>query len=223
MTEPPFGVTPGVAVAEERELFTLPWTLSVETSPAARLDARMKLCLTRVQLEAQEKLRREEREFQLRRELEMEKLEADTAVRMRQLELQKGEAAEYSVSSAASGSQPSSHADVEVAFNVTRHISLVPVFREAEVESYFSVFEHFALALRWTKDAWAILLECRLTGKAQEACSSLSIEDCLVYETVKTAIVRVYELVPEAYSQRFRSLKKNAGQTYCGDARELKN
>lgn len=147
-----------------------------------------------------------DREFRLRRELEMKKLEADTAVRMHQLELQKGEAAEFSASSAASGSHPSSHADVAVAFDVTRHISLVPVFREVEVESYFGVFERIALALRWPKDVWAILLQCRLTGKAQEACSSLSIEDSLVYEMVKNVILRVYELVPEAYRQRFRSL-----------------
>lgn len=76
------------------------------------------------------------------------------------------------------------------------------------------------LALRWPKDVWAILLQCRLTGKAQEACSSLSIEDSLVYETVKSAILRVYELVPEAYTQRFRGLRKKAGQTYVDFARE---
>lgn len=131
VAEPQFGVTPGVAVAKESTLFTLPQfkPLSVETSPASMLDVRLKVRLARIQLEPQEKLRREEREFQLRRELEMKKLEADTAVRMRQLELQKGEAAEFSASSATSGS----HTDVAVAFDVTIHISLVPVFREAEV------------------------------------------------------------------------------------------
>lgn len=36
-------------------------------------------------------------------------------------------------------------------------------------------------------------------GKAQDAIAALPVEDSLDYETVKTAILRVYELVPEAY------------------------
>lgn len=97
----------------------------------------------------------------------------------------------------------------DVAFDVSKHISLVPAFHESEVESYFPVFERIAAALKWPKDAWAILLQCRLTGKAQEACSDLSVEDGLDYDKVKNTIWRVYELVPEAYRQRFRNLKKN--------------
>ena len=50
--------------------------------------------------------------------------------------------------------------------------------------------------------------------------SSLSVEDSLVYEKVKSAILRVYELVPEAYRQRFRGLRKTAGQTFVDFARE---
>ena len=41
------------------------------------------------------------------------------------------------------------------------------------------------------KDVWAILLQCNLTGKAQEACSSLSVEDGLSYDKLKSAILRV--------------------------------
>ena len=67
---------------------------------------------------------------------------------------------------------------------------------------------------------WATLLQCRLTGRAQEACVSLSVEDGLSYEKVKSAILRVYELGPEAYRQRFRSLRKTAGQTNADLARE---
>lgn len=57
------------------------------------------------------------------------------------------------------------------------------------------------------------LMQCRLIGKAQEACSSLSLEDGLVYEKVKNTIFHVYELLLEAYRQRFRNLKKNSDQT----------
>ena len=106
--------------------------------------------------------------------------------------------------------------DSNAAFNVSKHVSLVPIFRETEVETYFTAFERIARALHWPDDMWAILLQCKLTGKAQEACAALSIEDSLVYEKVKTAVLRVYELVPEAYRQRFRNLKKTQTQT-CVD------
>ncbi len=47
-----------------------------------------------------------------------------------------------------------------------------------------------------------MLLQCVLVGKAQEAYFSLSVEESLDYEQVKAAILRIYELVPEAYRQK---------------------
>lgn len=94
------------------------------------------------------------------------------------------------------------------------------MFHELEVECYFSAFERIAAALHWPRGVWAILLQCKLTGKAQEACASLSVEDSLCYDRVKSAILRVYELVPEAYTQCFRGPGKTSGQTYADFARE---
>ncbi|KAI3366276.1 hypothetical protein L3Q82_009748 [Scortum barcoo] len=185
----------------EEKVFTLPLfdPLSGDSSsPGTRADTRLKVRLAHLQLERE----REEREWSLRRELELKKLEADTAVKMRQLKLQRSEA----TSPATFGVVPP--ADSTPTFDVSKHISLVPVFRESEVESYFATFERIATALHWPPDVWAILLQCKLMGRAQEACSSLSIEDSLVYEKVKAAMLRLYELVPEAYRQRFRNLKR---------------
>lgn len=66
--------------------------LSEQTSPGSKLDARLKVRLAHLQLETQENVLvlREEREFQLRREFELRKLEAEAAIKMRQLELQAG-------------------------------------------------------------------------------------------------------------------------------------
>lgn len=63
-------------------------------------------------------------------------------------------------------------------------------------------------------------MQCRLFGKAQEVCSALSLEESLKYESVKSAILCAYELVPEAYRQRFRGYKKSAAQTFIEFARE---
>lgn len=96
----------------------------------------------------------------------------------------------------------------------------MPQFRETEVDSYFRVFERIASTLHWPKEVWPLLLQCKLTGKAQDVCATLSVEDSVNYEVVKAAILRTYELVPEAYRQQFRSHKKNSSQTFVEFARE---
>ena len=49
----------------------------------------------------------------------------------------------------------------------------------------------------------------------------LSVADSTVYGTVKAAVLKVYELVPEAYRQRFRYRKKQDSQTYSEFVRDL--
>ncbi len=105
-------------------------------------------------------------------------------------------------------------------FDVGKHVKLVPPFREAEVDSYFVAFEWVAGALRWPKEMWALLLQCKLIGKAQEVCASLSVDTSLDYDVVKAAVLRAYELVPEAYRLKFRNHKKVVTQTFVEFSRE---
>lgn len=77
-----------------------------------------------------------------------------------------------------------------------------------------------ALKLHWPKDVWALLLQCSLSGKAQEVSSALPLEQSLDYDIVKAAVLRAYELVPEVYRQKFHSHAKTAKQTYVEFARE---
>lgn len=144
------------------------------------------------------------------KELEIKRLEAESALKMRQLELQAAQGRGFEQPVIASRD----------AFDVSKNIQLVPAFKEAEVESYFGAFERIACALHWPHEVWAILLQCKLSGKALEACASLSVADSLNYDTLKGAILRAYELVPEAYRQRFRGLKKSSAQSYVDFARE---
>ncbi|KAK7889547.1 hypothetical protein WMY93_025107 [Mugilogobius chulae] len=147
---------PNVLTSETEEKVK---TASAESSPAS-----VRVRIERLKYQKEEK----EREFQLRRELELKrieleaevelkKLEAESALKMRQLELQA--ATQRSVSS------PSVVVNPCDAFDVTKNIQLVPVFREAEVESYFGAFERIASALHWPRDVWAILLQ--LPGEAK--------------------------------------------------------
>ncbi len=60
-----------------------------------------------------------------------------------------------------------------------------------------------------------------MTGKAQEAYSALSMAESKVYVSVKAVVLKTYELVPEAYRQRFRSWEKSGRQTHMEFARKL--
>lgn len=215
--------TPVVQGLPEDKPMTLPHfePLSIESSVGSKHDARLRVRLARLQLEREDR----EREFQLKKELELKRLdtelvrakevelkkvEAETAVKLRQLELQQ-----------ASLSPTASIRQADTPFDMGKNIRLVPVFRDTEVDSYFESFEQIATALHWPRDSWAILLRCKLVGKAPEVCSSLSAQDSLNYDKLKSAILLAYELVPEAYRQRFRGLRRGQGPTEILQGRKV--
>ena len=65
------------------------------------------------------------------------------------------------------------------------------------------------------------MLQCVLTGWAQEVYSAICGEDGLDYTTVKAAVLKSYELVPEAYRQKFRNWVKGDKQTNVEFVRDL--
>ena len=52
---------------------------------------------------------------------------------------------------------------------------------------------------------WTLLLQSVLIGKAREIYTQLSVEHSSNYDNVKELILKGYELVPEAYRQKFRN------------------
>ena len=77
--------------------------------------------------------------------------------------------------------------------------------------------------MNWPKESWVLLLQSVLVGKAQEIYGSLSVEQSSNYEHVKEAILKAYELVPEAYRQKFRNYLKYDSKTHVEFAREKEN
>ena len=106
------------------------------------------------------------------------------------------------------------------AFDPARNIRLVPPFQEKGVDKYFAHFEKVADSLIWPKESWALLLQSVLVGKAQEIYGSLSVEQSSNYEHVKEAILKAYELFPEAYRQKFSNYLKYDSKTHVEFARE---
>ena len=148
-----------------------------------------------------------DKELEQRRTLELRKLEHDLelkgwsmrrmnvkehALAMKRLEL------ELSQLPQASPASPPVHG-----FDVSKNIRLVPPFSEKEVDKYFTHFERVATTLNWPREMWPLLLQCVFTGKAQEVLSALSMDQAKQYDTVRDSILHAYELVPEAYRQKF--------------------
>ena len=154
---------------------------------------------------------RELRELELKAEQEKALLEAEKEAAAREHELKMASLGKHAPSDKAS------------TFDPARNIRLVPPFQEKEVDKYFAHFEKVADSLNWPKESWVLLLQSVLVGKAQEIYGSLSVEQSSNYEHVKEAILKAYELVPEAYRQKFRNYLKYDSKTHVEFAREKEN
>ena len=155
-----------------------------------------------------ERMEMEEREKEKERQMqiEREKLKFDTKLRMKELEMQNMTVKRQPL-------------DSGVHFDITKHIRLVPPFQEKEVDKYFLHFEKVAENLKWPKEHWTLLLQSVITGKAREIYTQLTVQQSSSYDTVKELILKAYELVPEAYRQKFRNCKKDNEQTHVEFAR----
>ena len=154
--------------------------------------------------EEREKEREREREREREEKEEREK-EREFQLRMREIEMQER------------ANQPKQK--IEYNFDITKHIRLVPPYQEKEVDKYFLHFKKVAENLNWPKEHWTLLLQSVLISKAREIYTQLGVEQSHHYETVKELILKGYELVPEAYRQKFRNCEKDSNQTHVEFAR----
>ena len=101
------------------------------------------------------------------------------------------------------------------------NLRLLPRFNEKDPDTFFLLFQRVAKARDWLDADCALMLQSVLSGKVQEAYSSLTVEDSSSYNKIKAAVLKAYEFVPEAYRRRFRSWEKKNGQTYAEFASDL--
>ena len=159
-------------------------------------------------IDAQRERELRELEFREREKTaEIEKQRLDHELEMKRLELQMKLGSTGSVTS------------TSVKFDVSKYIKLVPPFHESDVDKYFLHFEKIAQNLEWPKKHWPMLLQSVLVGKAREIYTQLSVDQASDYDSVKQLILKGYELVPEAYRQKFRNEEKENSETYVEFAR----
>ncbi|CAC5369212.1 unnamed protein product [Mytilus coruscus] len=148
----------------------------------------------------QDELKLKQAELEMRERLEIEKMKIEMAKEESNIKFQ----------------SKSEHLN----FDAAKNIRLVPKFCEKTVDKFFPQFEKIAQNLKWTKPFWTTMLQSVFEGKAAEIYSALSSENSSDYDTVKKEVLKAYELVPEAYRQKFRSYKKFDSQTYVEFARK---
>ena len=163
----------------------------------------------------------EKQKLEMERELEQRKIEAEKELEMEKLRLEKENLQQTK----------KKNKKIEILvlllkteklkyFYVTKHIRFVPAFQEKEVDKYFLLFEKVAKDLDWPLDKYTILLQSVLKGKASEVYLALKPEQTSDYHVVKETILKAYELIPEAYRQKFRNFKKETDKTHVEFARE---
>lgn len=99
-----------------------------------------------------------------------------------------------------------------VTFDVRANLRLMPRFNERDPDTFFTLFERIAEVKNWPDADRTLMLQCVLTGRAQEKYSALSASECVSYAKVKSAVLKAYELVPKAYHQKFRKWEKSDKQ-----------
>ncbi len=87
------------------------------------------------------------------------------------------------------------------------HMPVQKMGPQDDPEAFLDLFEKTAVACGWPQTAWPVRLIPLLTGEAQLAAQQLPVQNLLVYDDLKRAILQRVGRSPEQHRQRFRSLE----------------
>ena len=155
-----------------------------------------------------------EMELEYQREMRLRELEHEKELKLRELEIMAAEKEKDRIMKVKLEQSKLEH------FDASKYVKFVPPFIEKDVDKYFLLFEKVAKDLNWPLDKYTILLQSALKGKASETYTALSPEQTSDYQFVKESILKAYQLIPEAYRQKFRNYKKENDKTHVEFGRE---
>ncbi len=87
------------------------------------------------------------------------------------------------------------------------HMPVQKMGPQDDPEAFLDLFEKTAEACGWPQMDWPVRLIPLLTGEAQLAAQQLPVQNLLVYDDLKRAILQRVGQSPEQHRQRFRSLE----------------
>ncbi|XP_071949807.1 uncharacterized protein [Antedon mediterranea] len=101
----------------------------------------------------------------------------------------------------------------------------LPAFNEGkdDLDSYLKRYERYAVSQGWSVEYWAINLSALLTGKSLEVYSRLSTEDADNYRTLKTALLKRFQLTADGFRNKLRLAKPETGESGHQFAARIEN
>ncbi|XP_076445528.1 uncharacterized protein LOC143283241 [Babylonia areolata] len=102
----------------------------------------------------------------------------------------------------------------EIEARSVQQLTLTPFDGKDDLDSFLSHFERVALLNRWKRESWAARLVTLLQGRARDACLRLSETEIRDYDSLKAALLRVFLLDADSYRKKFRSMRKQAEETF---------
>lgn len=166
-----------------------------------RYDIEFQYKVRREKQERQDRLKREEqeREDRLKRE-ELDRLDRQQA-REHEIKLQ---------TIKASSECSSSNNGDELSRKIERYSQKLNDGQDAD--AFFTAFEKYAQREMWERETWVRRIAQCLLGKAREAQNAIE-DPNYSYDTLKTAILEVFQLTPETYRVKFRNGEKEPSET----------
>ena len=171
----------------------------------------------KLEFEKDQEIKRREQEREklaFEKEQEREKREREKELKLRELEIMAAEKEKDRVMKIKLEQSKLEH------FDASKYVKFVPPFIEKDVDKYFLLFEKVAIDLNWALDKYTMLLQSALKGKASETYTALSPEQTSDNQFVKESILKAYQLIPEAYRQKFRNYMKESDKTHVEFGRE---
>lgn len=83
------------------------------------------------------------------------------------------------------------------------------------MDSFLFRFERYAEARNWGEENWAINLSALLRGKALDVYALMPKTDALIYQSLKTALLRRFELTDDGFTKKFRSCRPEQCETFA--------
>ena len=94
------------------------------------------------------------------------------------------------------------------------HIKLQPFNEEKDtMESFLNSFESMAKSQKWPDNQLAEYLRSLLSGEALQTITGMNPPDQLDFSLVKAALMRKFNLTPEGFRYRFRTLRPGKDET----------
>ncbi|XP_063309532.1 uncharacterized protein LOC134610496 [Pelobates fuscus] len=87
--------------------------------------------------------------------------------------------------------------------------------KDGDLDVFLCSFEKACRQYQLPKDQWAKYLTPGLRGPALEAFAALPAEFDQDYDVIKTALQKRYNLTPEVYQKKFRTLQKHPTESYA--------